>query len=91
MCYPDDLDLPGRTMLTNEDNINRSTHVIEDKEIGKNRLLPPIEAERLQSFLDYWTNTGMPEKRRYLMMGNVLVTKIINTLEPRLNEIITNE
>lgn len=33
----------------------------------------------------------MPEKRRYFMMGNALVTKIINTLEPRLNEIITNE
>lgn len=91
MCYPDNLDLPGRTMLTSEGSINRSTHVIEDKETGKNRLLTPIEAERLQSFPDDWTNTGMPEKRRYFMMGNALVTKIINTLEPRLNEIITNE
>lgn len=91
MCYPDNLDLPGRTMLTSEGSINRSTHVIEDKETGKNRLLTPIEAERLQSFPDNWTNTGMPEKRRYFMMGNALVTKIINTLEPRLNEIITNE
>lgn len=91
MCYPDDLDLPGRTMLTSEGSINRSTHVIEDKETGKNRLLTPIEAERLQSFPDDWTNTGMPEKRRYFMMGNALVTKIIDTLEPRLNKIITNE
>lgn len=91
MCYPDDLDLPGRTMLTSEGSINRSTHVIEDKETGKNRLLTPIEAERLQSFPDDWTNTGMPVKRRYFMMGNALVTKIINLLEPRLNSIITNE
>ena len=91
MCYPDNLDLPGRTMLTSEGSINRSTHVIEDKETGKNRLLTPIEAERLQSFPDDWTNTGMPEKRRYFMMGNALVTKIINKLEPNLREIINNE
>lgn len=87
----DNLDLPGRTMLTSEGSINRSTHIIPDKETGKLRLLTPIEAERLQSFPDDWTNTGMPEKRRYFMMGNALVTKIINKLEPSLNEIITNE
>lgn len=91
MCYPDNLDLPGRTMLTSEGSINRSTHVIIDKETGKNRLLTPIEAERLQSFPDDWTNTGMPEKRRYFMMGNALVTKIIYKLEPNLNRIITDE
>ena len=62
-----------------------------DKETGKNRLLTPIEAERLQSFPDDWTNTGMPEKRRYFMMGNALVTKIIYKLEPNLNRIITDE
>lgn len=87
----DNLDLPGRTMLTSEGSINRSTHIIPDKETGKLRILTPIEAERLQSFPDDWTNTGMPEKRRYFMMGNALVTKIINKLEPSLNEIITNE
>ena len=32
MAYPDNLDLPGRTMLTSEASINRSTHVIEDLE-----------------------------------------------------------
>ena len=87
----DSLNLPGRTMLTSEGSVNRSTHIIPDKETGKLRLLTPIEAERLQSFPDDWTNTGMPEKRRYFMMGNALVTKMINRCEPVLSEIVDNE
>lgn len=87
----DSLDLPGRTMLTSEGSVNRSTHIIPDKETGKLRLITPIEAERLQSFPDNWTNTGMPEKRRYFMMGNALVTRIINRMEPVLSDIINNE
>lgn len=88
MSEYDSLDLPGRTMLTSEGSVNRSTHIIPDKETGELRLLTPIEAERLQSFPDNWTNTGMPENRRYFMMGNALVTKVINRLEPVLREII---
>ncbi len=91
MSEYDSLDLPGRTMLTSEGSVNRSTHIIPDKETGKLRLLTPIEAERLQSFPDDWTNTGMPENRRYFMMGNALVTKVINRLEPVLREIIENQ
>ncbi len=87
----DSLDLPGRTMLTSEGSVNRSTHIIPDKETGELRLLTPIEAERLQSFPDDWTNTGMPEKRRYFMMGNALVTLVINRLEPELDIIIKKE
>ena len=91
MSEYDSLDLPGRTMLTSEGSVNRSTHIIPDKETGKLRLLTPIEAERLQSFPDDWTNTGMPENRRYFMMGNALVTKVINRIEPVLREIIEHE
>lgn len=91
MAFPDSLDLPGRTMLTSEASINRSTHVIEDEETGNLRFITPIEAERLQSFPDNWTNTGMPLKRRYFMMGNALVTQIINRLENDLANIIINE
>ena len=87
----DSLDLPGRTMLTSEGSVNRSTHIIPDKETGKLRLLTPIEAERLQSFPDDWTNTGMPENRRYFMMGNALVTKVINRIEPELSKIVEKE
>ena len=91
MSEYDSLDLPGRTMLTSEGSVNRSTHIIPDKETGKLRLLTPIEAERLQSFPDDWTNTGMPENRRYFMMGNALVTKVIERVEPVLREIIEHE
>ncbi len=87
----DSLDLPGRTMLTSESSVNRSTHIIPDKETGKLRIITPIEAERLQHFPDNWTNTGMPENRRYFMMGNALVTYIINRLENSLSQIISNE
>lgn len=87
MSYPDDLDSPGRTMLTSEGSMNRSTHVIEDFETGKNRILTPIETERLQHFPDNWTNTGMPEKKRYFMMGNALVTQLINRMEDTLTYI----
>ncbi|MEG1647741.1 MAG: DNA (cytosine-5-)-methyltransferase [Bacilli bacterium] len=89
MAYPDELSLPGRTMLTSEASINRSTHIIVDYVTNKRRFITPIEAERMQAFPDNWTDTGMPEKRRYFMMGNALVTKIINMLEPTLNDIIS--
>jgi len=91
MGFPDALDLPGRTMLTSEASINRSTHVIEDKATGRLRFITPLEAERMQSFPDNWTNTGMPENRRYFMMGNALVTRVINRLEDDLGRIINKE
>ena len=91
MAYPDSLDLPGRTMLTSEGTVNRSTHVIEDEQTGKLRLITPIEAERMQSFPDDWTNTGMTDSRRYFMMGNALVTALVNRLETYLSQIVENE
>lgn len=87
----DSLDLPGRTMLTSEASINRSTHIIMDETLNAKRFVTPIEAERLQGFPDDWTDTGMPMKRRYFMMGNALVTGIISRLEPILSKIIENE
>lgn len=91
MSFPDALDLPGRTMLTSEGSINRSTHIIEDLNTKRLRFITPIEAERMQSFPDNWTNTGMPEKKRYFMMGNALVTKLVNCLEKNLRLIVENE
>ena len=39
-----------------------------------------------------WTNTKvMTERRRYFMMGNALVTGILERLEPTLREIIEKE
>lgn len=65
IAFPDPWDRPGRTMLTSESTLNRSTHVVSDLETGRLRLLTPVEAERLQGFDDEWTNTGMPDRMRY--------------------------
>lgn len=87
----DDLSLPGRTMLTSEGSINRSTHIIKDPTTNRLRLLTPIECERLNQFPDNWTNSGMPEKRRYFMMGNALVCGIIKQIGTVIEQIIENE
>ena len=84
MSFPDRMDLPSRTMLTSESSLNRSTHVVVDKITGFMRLLTPIECERLNGFKDNWTNTGMPEKFRYFVMGNALVVPLIKRMGNRL-------
>ena len=90
MAYPDSYTNPGRTMLTSEGTVNRSTHVIEDRKTGKLRLLTPGECERLNQFPDNWTNT-MIDKRRYFMMGNALVTGIIKKLGAAIEQYIEKE
>ena len=89
--FPDKLDTPARTMLTSEGTVNRSSHIILDPLTKKYRILTPIECERLDEFPDNWTNTGMPEKRRYFMMGNALVCGIIKTLGTEIGDIIDKE
>lgn len=91
MSQFDSLALPGRTMLTSEASVNRSTHILLDPITDKVRFLTPIEAERLQDFPDNWTDTGMPTKRRYFMMGNALVTGIVKEMGTVLEEIFENE
>ena len=91
MSYPDPLDKPGRTMLTSEGTVNRSTHVITDIITGQKRILTPVEAERLNEFPDNWTKTDMPERRRYFMMGNALITGLIKKIGNQIIEILKNE
>lgn len=91
ISYPEDLSLPSRTMLTSEGTVNRSTHVINDLDTGRKRLLTPVEAERLQNFPDNWTNTGMTDHQRFFMMGNALVTYVIRRLGDYLSNIIIQE
>lgn len=83
----DDLDLPGRTMLTSEGSVNRSTHFLYTD--GRYRLLTPIEAERLQDFPDNWTAkkkladgsvVDVSDKMRMFFMGNALVTEIVHKI-----------
>ena len=89
--FPDKLNTAARTMLTSEGTINRSSHLILDPISMKYRILSPLECERLDEFPDNWTNTGMPEKRRYFMMGNALVCGLINTIGKEIELIIEKE
>lgn len=91
IAFPDPWDRPGRTMLTSESTLNRSTHVVSDPGTGRLRLLTPVEAERLQGFDDEWTNTGMPDRMRYFCMGNALVVPMITRMGKVLDTIIAEE
>lgn len=91
VAFPDSLELPARTMLTSESTVNRSTHVVEDPQTGRLRLITPMEAERIQGFEDNWTNTGMPQKFRYFCMGNALVVPMITRMGNVLNKIFESE
>lgn len=83
MKYPDPLDVAGRTMLTSEGTVNRSSHIIMDYKTNKKRFITPLEAERLNQFPDNWTE-GMSDRERYFCMGNALVTGIIKQIGEKL-------
>lgn len=91
IAFPDPINKPGRTMLTSESTLNRSTHVVCDPYTGSLRLLTPVEAERLQGFDDDWTNTGMPDRMRYFCMGNALVVPMITRMGKVLDSVISAE
>lgn len=78
--FPDSPDKPSRTMLTSETQVGRTSHVVTDLQTGRLRVLTPIECERLNSFPDNWTDTGMPEKMRYFCMGNALVVSMVTRI-----------
>lgn len=90
VAFPDPWDRPGRTMLTSESSLNRSTHVVCDPGTGRLRLLTPVETERLQGFDDDWT-AGMPDRMRYFCMGNALVVPMITRIGKVLDEIVASE
>lgn len=94
MSPTDDLNLPGRTMLTSEGTVNRSTHFLHVNE--RYRLITPVEAERLQDFPDNWTAlkrlsdgtiTEVSDKMRMFFMGNALVTDIVKKIAEFIVEI----
>lgn len=98
MSPTDDLNLPGRTMLTSEGTVNRSTHFLHVN--GKYRLITPVEAERLQDFPDNWTAlkrlsngtvTEVSDKMRMFFMGNALVTEIVRKIGEFIVEIDIDE
>ena len=92
VAFPDAWDKPGRTMLTSESTLNRSSHVVEDPGTHRLRIITPVEAERMQDFPDEWTALGgMPERMRYFCMGNALVTTMITRMGKQLDEIFEKE
>lgn len=88
MNFPDDISRPGRTMLTSEGTINRSSHFIEHN--NKIRFLTPIEAERLNGFPENWTQ-GKTNRQRYFFMGNALVTDVVKAIGKKIIEELKNE
>lgn len=90
MSFPENMSEPARTMLTSEGTTNRTSHIIFDEEIKEYRILTPVECELIQMFPVNWTAT-MPNKKRYFMMGNALVTGIVSRIEPIIREIIESE
>lgn len=91
VAFPDNLDLPARTILTSEPNVSRTSHVVTDIKSGRLRVLTPMECERINGFPDNWTNTGMPERMRYFCMGNALVVPLVTRMGEELNRIFSSE
>lgn len=90
----EDVNLPGRTMLTSEGSVNRSTHWLKIND--RYRLLSPIEAERMQAFPDDWTKykehdgeiEEVSDRMRMFFMGNALVTDVVKEIGHGIKDII---
>ena len=76
MRFPDPLDEPSRTVITGEGgrSPSRFKHVVQVN--GRYRRLVPEELERLNMFEPGHT-AGVPSGRRAFLMGNALVTGIV--------------
>lgn len=86
MVFPDALEKPSRTIITGEGgrSPSRFKHVVEVAK-GKYRRLTPIELERLNMFPDDHT-AGVPDVKRAFLMGNALVTGVIERIGKELDK-----
>lgn len=80
MIFPDPLDKPSRTIITGEGGAapSRFKHIILTPS-GRYRRLTPVELERLNMFPDNHT-AGTSAQRRAFLMGNALVTGVIERI-----------
>lgn len=80
MAFPDSIDKPSRTIITGEGGAapSRFKHVVQTPS-GRYRRLTPIELERLNMFPDNHTQ-GTSDMRRAFLMGNALVTGIVERI-----------
>ena len=90
VSFPSRLDISARTLLTSAGTCSRTSHIIYDKNINKYRVLTPEECEAIQMFPVEWTKS-LPKGKRYFMMGNALVTGVIERLSDVLLEIVEKE
>ena len=88
MAFPDALDKPSRTIITGEGGAapSRFKHVILTPS-GRYRRLMPLELERLNMFPDNHT-VGATDMRRAFLMGNALVTGIVERIGLILDKLI---
>lgn len=80
MAFPDKTDSPSRTIITGEGGSapSRFKHVVLTPS-GRYRRLLPVELERLNMFPDNHT-LGASDVRRAFLMGNALVTGIVERI-----------
>jgi len=80
MAFPDSLEKPSRTIITGEGGTSpsRFKHVVQTPS-GRYRRLTPLELERLNMFPDHHTE-GASNGRRAFLMGNALVTGIVERI-----------
>lgn len=80
MAFPDSTDKASRTIITGEGGAapSRFKHVIMTAS-GRYRRLAPVELERLNMFPDNHT-AGASDMRRAFLMGNALVTGIVERI-----------
>lgn len=91
MTFPDAIDRPSRTIITGEGGASpsRFKHVIKTPD-GRYRRLVPLELERLNMFPDNHT-AGATDSRRAFLMGNALVTGIVESIGREIIKRHTNE
>lgn len=84
MAFPDSIEKPSRTIITGEGGAtpSRFKHVILTPG-GRYRRLVPVELERLNMFPDRHTE-GASDVRRAFLMGNALVTGIVERIGIRI-------
>lgn len=81
MAFPDSTDKPSRTVITGEGGASpsRFKHVVKTND-GRYRRLTPVELERLNMFPDNHTAGATSDTRRAFLMGNALVTGIVERI-----------
>lgn len=81
MAFPDDTEKPSRTIITGEGGAapSRFKHVVKTAS-GAYRRLTPVELERLNMFPDNHTLGASSDMRRAFLMGNALVTGIVERI-----------